>query len=191
MIVIINGSPNTETGNCAEIIRRAGDVLKNKETEYIIINAVEVLKSMAFPFCTACMTPCQAVCSKGTKLETAFDAVRKAKGIILVSPVYFGTVSAELKAIWDLFRYLRREKAFYNKFGAGIAVGATKFGGQETTIRTMHEMMLVQGMIIAGDGYGENMGHFGATLIRPAAEDAEGLKSLERTVMRMIELTTK
>ena len=191
MIAIINGSPNSEKGNCGAIVKKIEEIMAEQGASCKIINSVEVLKTMKFPFCTACMTPCEAVCSKGTALENAFDIVREAEGVIMISPVYFGSISGELKALWDLFRYLRREKAFYNKFGAAVSVGATKFGGQETALRTMHEMMMVQGMLIAGDAYGENMGHFGAAFVRPAVNDSEGIKSLERTVMRMIEITKK
>jgi len=39
------------------------------------------------------------------------------------SPVYFGSVSAQLKAFFDKTRKLRSEKALYNKFACGVTVG--------------------------------------------------------------------
>lgn len=189
MLVIINGSPNTENGNCAYIAEKAAEIAKENNREYKIINATEILRSMKFPFCTACSTPCKMVCGIGTKLETAQQDIRESTALLMISPVYFGSVSAELKAFWDLLRGLRREKALYNKPGAGASVGASIFGGQETTIRTMHDMMLVQGMTIVGDGFGDNMGHYGAAMLRPAAQDGEGNKCLERTVLRLLELS--
>ena len=48
------------------------------------------------------------------------------------------------ESFFDKTRKLRGEKALYNKVGAGITVGASKYGGQETTIKALHDIMLVQ-----------------------------------------------
>jgi len=71
------------------------------------------------------------------------------------SPVYFGTrMPGQLKAFWDKTRVLRREKALAAECCRGaIAVGAgTLWGVKKTTLKAIHDMMLVQGMIIVGDG---------------------------------------
>ncbi|MDD3879844.1 MAG: flavodoxin family protein, partial [Syntrophomonas sp.] len=45
-------------------------------------------------------------------------------------------------------------------------------GGQETTLRAIQDMMLVQGMIVVGDGFHEDdCGHMGGAGQRPANED--------------------
>ena len=51
-----------------QIIKRAIEHIEKAGIEYKVIDALEVLKTMKVPFCTACMTPCKAVCSKGTKM---------------------------------------------------------------------------------------------------------------------------
>ena len=51
--------------------------------------------------------PCSGVCYKGTELEEAFELLEKADGVIFGSPVYFGTVSAQMKAFADKARGLR------------------------------------------------------------------------------------
>ena len=82
------------------------------------------------------------------RLKEALDKLRKCNGVIAVSPVYFGAVTGQLKAFWDLTRPLRGEKALYNKTGAAVSVGASRFGGQESTIRNIQDMMLIQPLIV-------------------------------------------
>ncbi len=49
-----------------------------------------------------------------------------------------------------------------NKVGDVIAVGGFRHGGQETMIRTVHAAMLIQDMVIVGDGY--TSFHFGGAV---------------------------
>lgn len=189
MILIVNGSPNKD-GNCNYIKNKAAEILTQQKVDFSLLDIVDVLRDLEFPFCTACATPCPQVCeNKSSKLKSALDLLRNCDGLILISPVYFGTCTAEIKAFWDLARHLRNENALYNKIGAAVTVGATKFGGQETALRTLQDMMFVQGMIVVGDGYGKNMGHQGTCFLRPSSDDIEGNSSLERIVMRVAETT--
>lgn len=191
MVIILNGSPNVD-GNCGFISLKAKQIIEKNGLEAKIINVVEVLKDMEFPFCTACGSPCPQVCeSKSKKLKEALDILRESKGLIMVSPVYFGSLTGELKAFMDLARHLRNEKIFYNGVGAAVSVGATKYGGQETTVKTMHDIMLIQGMIVVGNSFSENMGHQGTCFHKPAKDDEVGIESLTRTCNRVAELVEK
>ena len=98
--------------------------------------------------------------------------MKKADVIILASPVYFGTVSGILKCFWDKTRVLRNEKALVGKKCAAVASGHATFGGQETTIRALHDMALVQGMEIIADGAMEfDAGHHGVASSGDARQD--------------------
>ena len=58
-----------------------------------------------------------------------------------------------------------------------LSVGAARFGGQETTLRAIHNMMLIQGMIVVGNGHiDHDAGHYGAAAQQPAANDENALK---------------
>lgn len=185
MIVILNGSP-IEDGNSAFICNSAKEIIKSSEEEAEVIYVTELLRTMDMPFCTACTTPCAMICEqKYPKLKEALDLLRNCKGVIVISPVYFGTVTGEIKAFWDLTRHLRNEKALYNKAAGAVAIGASRFGGQETTIRTIHDMMLIQGMTIVGGSFEDGMGHYGASFQKPAKSDEEGIKSLIKLCKRV------
>ena len=59
---------------------------------------------------------------KGTKLEEAYETLKRADAIVMGSPVYFGSVSAQLKAFFDKTKKLRGEKAFCNKIACRVTV---------------------------------------------------------------------
>lgn len=176
LIVGINGSPNKE-GNTYFLLKTILDEAKKMGCEYEIINAQEALSLCKTPFCNACSTPCNGKCFEGTMLEDAFKTISKADAVILGSPVYFGTVSAQIKAFFDKTRKIRGEKVWINKIGAGVTVGGSKYGGQETTLRALHDILMVHGMVIVGDGHPEfDAGHHGVCAQRPAKEEEFALK---------------
>ncbi len=151
LIIGVNGSPN-EQGNTWNLLDLTLKTAQELGAETSIIYVQQVLSSVKNQFCISCCTPCTGMCYKNSKLEDSFELLRRADGIVLGSPVYFGTVSGQLKAFFDKTRKLRGAKGLYNKVGAGITVGASKYGGQETTMKALHDIMLVHGMIIVGDG---------------------------------------
>ena len=138
------------------------------------------------------IAPCIAcgVCGKGEicpiddDMQAVYDKLVEADGIIVSSPVYFGTMTAQLKALFDRSVQLRRQGfQLSNKFGAAMAIGGSRNGGQEKTIQTIHEWMHVHGMVIMGDG-----GHFGGILKKPAAEDEEGMQTAVDTINKLCDV---
>lgn len=84
-------------------------------------------------------------------------------GMIIGTPVYFGTMTAQCKALIDrcvMFR--RNDWRFRNRIGGVLAVGGVRNGGQELTIQAVQAAMLCHDMICVSDG--KPTAHFGATL---------------------------
>ncbi len=188
LIVGLNGSPN-KNGNTKALLEKILIKAKSLGAETIILDVPELLKSAKQPFCIACTNPCSGQCFQGTALAEAYEQLKKADGILLGSPVYFGSVSGQLKAFFDKTRKLRGEKGLYNTVAAGVTVGNSKYGGQETTIKALHDIMLVQGMIIVGDGYHEDdCGHHGVCAQKPGGEDEFALRRAEILAKRMVEV---
>lgn len=79
-------------------------------------------------------------------------------GLIVGSPVYFGTMSAPVKAFFDNFVGLRKKMT--NKAGAAFSTSAYHSGGKETTLMAILQCMLIYGLIIMGDPL-ESSGHYG------------------------------
>ena len=79
-------------------------------------------------------------------------------GIIAGSPVYFGTMAAELKAVFD--NNIGTRKKMGDKIGAAFTTSGDRTGGKETTIFSIIQAMLIYGMIIVGDPL-DATGHYG------------------------------
>lgn len=194
LIVAINGSPNRE-GNTSFLLQQALDECTTRGADTEVLFCREIFKDQRNPFCVACSSPCTGKCYKNKELANAYELISSADGLILGSPVYFGTVSAQLKTFFDKSRALRTEKKLLNVVGGAITCGASRFGGQETTIRAMHDIMLVHGMIIVGDGYYEDdCGHMGAAAQRPAEEDDNAIQRsriIGKRIFEVAQATTK
>lgn len=188
LILGINGSANKD-GNTAFLLEEALAAARKTGAETKLLHVVDILDDLDSPFCELCSSPCEGICAEGNKLGEAFDLLRQADGVLMGSPVYFGTVSSQLKAFWDKTRVLRKEKSLLNVVGGAITVAGARFGGQETTLRALHDMMLVQGMIIVGDGLMDyDCGHQGACAHRPAQNDDNGIKRTHILAQHVVEV---
>ncbi len=90
--------------------------------------------------------------------EVTEDDFLTSDGIIAGSPVYFGTMTAELKDVFD--RYVGIRNKMGDKVGAAFATSGDPSGGKETTIMSIIQAMLIYGMIIVGDPL-DATGHYG------------------------------
>ena len=186
-ILGINGSPN-DNGDTAFLINLILDECKKMGADIEIANAGKAVMSAKTPFCVACSNPCSKICYKGTALEELFEKMKKADAIVFGSPVYFGTASAQLKALFDKSRALRGEKVFIGKPCGFVSVGASRFGGQETTLKHMQSMALVQGMTVVGSGHSDyDAGHHGVAAQRPAKEDDFAKSRCKSMAKRLLE----
>ena len=99
-------------------------------------------------------------------VKSASDVTRddflSADGIIAGSPVYFGTMSAGLKVVFDKFVGIRSQMS--DKVGAAFATSGDASGGKETTLLSIIEAMLIYGMIIVGDPL-DATGHYGTACV--------------------------
>lgn len=187
-IMALNGSPHRE-GNTAFLLETALAAAAEAGAETEMVHVEAIMSSQKIPYCRACASPCSGTCYRGTELEEVFGRMRWADGILLGSPVYFGTVAAPLKGFWDKTRLLRTERALVNTVGAALSCAHARFGGQETTLRALHDMMFIQGMIIVGDGHRDfDPGHHGACAQQPAAGDAGALQRARILARRVVDV---
>ena len=120
---------------------------------------------------------------KSTSQVTKKDFL-ESDAIIAGSPVYFGTMAAELKKVFDKFVVLRRKME--NKIGAAFTTSGDESGGKETTIISILQAMLIYGMIIVGDPLNAT-GHYGTSCIgSPDKETKANAKKLGRRVSLLV-----
>jgi multimeric flavodoxin WrbA len=122
-------------------------------------------------------------------MEGVVALARQADGIIFGTPVYFGTISAQLKAFFDKLRYLRAQFALCNVVGGAMAVGHSQYGGEEQAMAAVRDAMLVYGMTIVGNTHPElGAGHGGVGLTDPAKDNEAAAKSMTALARRIFEV---
>ena len=170
-IIAINGSVNKE-GNTFYLLDKILKICKNGGADTQMINAAEAVGDAKTPFCTCCSTPCSKICYKGSLLDEAYKAIEEADAVIFGSPVYFGSMSAQLKAFFDKTRDVRARKAWVGIPAGVVSVGGSKYGGQEATVNAIQDCLFTSGMTIFGSGYfTTDGGQMGIGAHRPACED--------------------
>lgn len=102
---------------------------------------------------------------KSFNMVSSSDLVRY-DGIILGSPVYFGSPAMELKELIDESTFVRGK--LIGKVGAAFVTAGDRTGGKETAILTILQAMLIHGMVVVGDPINpdfenseHNGGHYG------------------------------
>lgn len=100
--------------------------------------------------------------------QTSAEELLNYDGIIVGSPTYFGTPAWEIKKLFDdSVKYYGR---LIGKVGGAFTSSANIAGGNETTILSILQMMLIHGMIIQGTTEG---GHYGPVAIDSPDEKAK------------------
>ena len=107
-------------------------------------------------------------------------------GIIAESPVYFGTMAAEVKKVFDDFVGAWRKTE--NKVGAAFATGADASGGKETTLTSIIQAVLIYGMVIVGDPM-TSTGHCGVAC--QGAPDASARENGYKLGVRVAQLVKR
>ena len=154
------------------LINTVLDECKKLGAEVGVIHASDAVNSAKQPFCVNCSSPCSKVCYEGTYCEEAIEEIKSADALIFASPVYFGGPTAQIKALFDKMRDVRAKKALIGVPCGFIAVGASRFGGQEATITALHNVALIQGVSLVGTGHAEfDAGHLGVSAQAPAKSD--------------------
>lgn len=115
--------------------------------------------------------------------EVTREDLVSADAIVLGSPVYFGSPSAELKDLIDRSVAVRRK--LRDKVGAAFVTGGHHTGGKETTLVSILCALLIHEMVVVGDPL-ETGGHYGmACLGAPGAEDERAAELMGARVAKV------
>ena len=184
----ISGSPRKAATDY--IVQEALNYLKDKfpiETKYFSVAG----KKLNFCIhCDHCIRKREGCVFKDDMTEV-YELMEWADAYVLGSPVYQGNISGQLKTLLDRTRAMvaRNPDVFEGKIGTGIAVGGDRVGGQEPTLRSIHDFFIINHIFSTGGGaFGANLG---ATIwskdkrAAGAEADKSGLKSLYKTMNRL------
>ena len=190
----ISGSPRI--GATDYIVNYALENVKKKsnfQTKYFTV------AKKTINFCIHCdyCVKNRKGCIHKDDMDELYPLLEEADAILIGTPIYQGTVSAQIKAVLDRCRALvaKDPKIFENKVGAAIAVGGDRMGGQEIALQTLHNFYIISEMIPVGGGsWGANLGGTVWSkdkLAQGAEEDEEGQRTVKKMVKRLIKIIKK
>lgn len=178
-ILGIVGSPRLG-GNTERLVAEA---LKAAEEDGAETELIRLAEREIKP-CDACLS-CNDTgeCRIEDDFKPIFDKMVESDGIILGSPVYFGSATPQIKSLIDRSGEVSfaRGRIFENKVGGAMAVA--RRAGQNFTFAELLFFFLHQGMIIPGSTYwnvafGNEKGE--------VEKDEEGLKTARNFGKKMV-----
>ncbi|OGX25974.1 MAG: flavodoxin [Omnitrophica WOR_2 bacterium RIFCSPHIGHO2_02_FULL_45_21] len=116
--------------------------------------------------------------------ELKVDELLDYQGIIIGSPVYYGSMAAPIKKLFD--DSVKFHTKLDGRIGGAFSSSANIGGGNETTILDILNALLIHGMIIQGDPRGD---HYGPVAI--GAPDERSQKQCLRYGQRIAQLVKK
>lgn len=183
----ISGSPRTG-GNTELLVQTALQELRAEglETEYVSLAGRQILPCTACGDCSHVERP---LCTLGDAgFEGMVERFQEADGILVGSPVYFGSATPETMALLDRVGLvsLRNGRFLRRKVGAAIAVA--RRAGQNFTFAQLNYFFLINEMIIPGSTYwniaiGRDKGE--------VAKDEEGMQTIRNLAHNMAFLLRK
>jgi multimeric flavodoxin WrbA len=184
-VLAISGSPRPQ-GNTGLLLETALKVLEGQgiATEFLSLHDKDIRP------CLACMKCAKDKnrCAQEDDFMPVFEAMTAADGLIVGSPVYFGSATPDLMALLDRAGFVDRmgDNRFARKVGSPIVVA--RRAGVNFTYAQLQLWFCICGMFVPGSSYwpiayGLNPGD--------AAGDAEGLKTITNLAENMAWLLKK
>ena len=186
-VVAINGSPRKK-GNTFFSLMKVMEILKLEgiDTELVQLSGKNLHGCVA---CYRCMDKKDGKCY-GVKddMQGVIDKITKADGVLIGSPVYFGSVSTEVKALIDRAGLVCKANDHLFKRKVGAAVVSVRRQGAVTTFNQINQFFLINMMIVPGSSY------WNLAIGRDKGEvlnDEEGMTTMENLGVNMAWLLKK
>ena len=184
MIVGICGSPREMA--TAHVLKECLKMLEDRGFETASF-AVRGNKITPCQHCDYCLK--NKECVIRDDMYQLYPLLKEAEGIVIATPVYNGSLSAQTKAVMDRCRALVAADFdfFRGKAGMAIAVGGDRMGGQEQAILQIITFYVLNGVLpVSGGSFGANLGatFWSKDTLEGVKEDEEGFRSLRKTVRR-------
>jgi multimeric flavodoxin WrbA len=183
-VVLISGSPKPN-GNTALLMQECSKVIE----EHGVLAETVSFAGMKIEACIAC-GQCSKTgeCALDDGLNEIITKIRSAEGLIVGTPVYFGTARGDVMCALQRIGYVSRntDKFLTGKVGGPVAVA--RRGGQTLTLQEMLMFFLINDMIVPGSSYWNMV--FGR---QPgeALLDEEGVATVRHFAANVAELVKK
>ena len=174
-VLVLNGSPNRD-GCTARALREMIDTL---HAEGIEMDLIEVGKSAARG-CVACgYCGTAGKCAIRDAVNDVAPLFEKADGLIIGSPVYYGSPNGTLLSFLDRLFYSTR---FSKHMKVGAAVVSCRRGGNTASFDVLNKYFTISGMPVASSTYWNQVHGFSAEDVE---KDLEGLQTMRNLAKNM------
>ena len=178
-VLMINGSPKPN-GCTARALKEVADTLEKEgvETEILTIG------NQAMRGCIAC-----GFCSKNGKcvfndiVNEAAVKFEEADGLVIGSPVYYGSANGTLVSFLDRLFY---STSFSKKMKAGASVVSCRRGGNTATFDELNKYFTISEMPVVSSRYWNMVHGFTADDVEKDAEGLQTMRNLARNMSFMI-----
>ena len=178
-VLLINGSPRADGCTAAAL----GEMIRTFEEEGIDTELVHI-GNKDIRGCIACNT-CE------TKGDCVFDDAvnevsrkfEEADGLVIGSPVYFGSPNGTLLSFLDRLFYSR---SFDTHMKVGAAVVSARRGGNTASFDVLNKYFTISGMPVASSTYWNQVHGFTAEDVMKDLEGLQTMRNLARNMAFMI-----
>ena len=175
-VLIISGSARIK-GNCSILINEITGVFDKLGCEYEVVNVAnkDIRGCMACGYCYE-----HNKCVFNDLVNEIAPKFKETDGLILVSPVYYGSPNGQLISFLDrLFYSSHIDKRF--KVGAAFAVA--RRGGTVASFDVLNKYFTISGIpVVSGDYWNNGFGRLEGEI----NEDKEGLRNARIVAKRMV-----
>jgi multimeric flavodoxin WrbA len=149
-VIAISGSPRPR-GNTWHLLQEAIKVLEQQgiETEYVSLHEKDIRPCLA---CEKCAKE-KNRCVQEDDFNALYEVMAQADGLIVGSPVYFGSATPNMMALLDRAGYVARmgDNVFSRKVGSPIVVA--RRAGVNFTYAQLLYFFMIMGMVVPGSTY--------------------------------------
>ncbi|OAA93901.1 flavodoxin family protein [Clostridium coskatii] len=165
-VILLSGSPNPE-GNTVQVLKECAKVIEQNGVSAEVVSLAGMnLKDSMNP---------QGGYNDG--FDEIIEKIKGAKGLIVASPVYWGTARAELMTALQRIAMASMKSGNFLSRMVGGPIAVARRAGQTSSIQEMLMFYLYNDMIIPGSTYwnvvfGQKPGE--------ALKDEEGMRTVKR-----------
>ncbi len=174
-VIAFNGSPrkNGNTNRALEVVLQ--EIAKEGiDTELVQMGCEDLAPCQA---CNVCVQKKDRKCKrKDDKVNEWIQKMIEADGIIIGSPVYFGSMTAQTKAFVDRVGFVNRANGNLFRRKVGAAVTVNRRAGALATFQSINDFFLIGEMVVVGSSYWNVI-----NALKPGdiEQDDEGLRTMQ------------
>jgi multimeric flavodoxin WrbA len=183
-VLLISGSPKPN-GNTAQLLQECVKVIQEAGVEAEIVS----FAGMKIEACIACQK-CSKTgeCGLDDGLNEIIRKIKQAEGLIVGTPVYFGTARGDVMCALQRIGYVSRNSGNFLTGKVGGPIAVARRGGQTLTLQEMLMFFLINDMIVPGSSYWNMV--FGRTP-GEALNDQEGVATIKHFAANVANLVKK